>query len=402
MEEKKGGKMHTLFRWLVPGFLFQSVVIGGGYGTGNEIAQYFGVHGMVGGFIGIIVTMISWAIVAAVTFEVCRVFKVYDYNSMSHVTLGKGAFLYEISYIFLMLIVLGVINGAAMSMFNELTGLTGWIGVAILSVGIIFLVIKGTETIEKVLSFWSYVLYAVYIIFMVITFVKFSDTISGLFAHGVSGTVTDTINGEEFSVGGTSLGSCIVDGLRYSFYNLGIIPAILYSVRDCNERKEAVGRGLIAGALATIPAMLLLLALGCDLTGATYNALNNGTAVSIIFQHLDMRWLYILFEIVLFGTLIETGSGFIKAVDDRIEVSYTKMNKEVPSWVRPVVAIGLTLFGVAISTFGLTALISKGYGTVCWLLLIVYVIPMLTVGIYKVHKATSGSGGGEEKDKLTE
>ena len=30
-------------RYLVPGFIFQSVVIGGGYGTGAEIAQYFGV-----------------------------------------------------------------------------------------------------------------------------------------------------------------------------------------------------------------------------------------------------------------------------------------------------------------------------------------------------------------------
>ena len=43
--------------------------------------------------------------------------------------------------------------------------------------------------------------------------------------------------------------------------------------------------------------------------------------------------------------------------------------------------------GVAVSTFGLTGLIAKGYGTICWGFLIVYVIPMLTLGIYKISKA---------------
>ena len=44
-------------RYLVPGFIFQSVVIGGGYGTGAEIAQYFGVKGLVGGLLGMVVTL---------------------------------------------------------------------------------------------------------------------------------------------------------------------------------------------------------------------------------------------------------------------------------------------------------------------------------------------------------
>ena len=42
--------------------------------------------------------------------------------------------------------------------------------------------------------------------------------------------------------------------------------------------------------------------------------------------------------------------------------------------------------GVAVSTFGLTGLIAKGYGTICWGFLFVYV-PMLTIGIYKIAKS---------------
>ena len=387
MEKKKFG----LFRYLVPGFLFQSVVIGGGYGTGNEIAQYFGVHGIGSGIVGMIVTTLVWAVVAAATFEFCRVFKTYDYNTMSQKLLGPVGYLYEVCYIILMLIVLGVINATASSMISDLTGWSGWIGIIILSVGIIYLILRGTETIEKVLSFWSYVLYAVYAVFMVICFVRFGPMIKEAFGAGGGEYTKEFVNasGETITstVGGLSLGSAIVDGFKYSFYNLGIVPAILYTVRECETRKQAVVCGLLAGIIGVVPAFLLLLAMGGALPEAVFNANNNSTAVSAIFNKLDMRWLYVIFEIVLFGTLIETGSGFIKAVDDRIEISAAKSGDSTPSWVRPVIAIGLTLLGVAVSTFGLTGLIAKGYGTICWGFLIVYVIPMLTVGIYKIAKA---------------
>ena len=387
MEKKKFG----LFRYLVPGFLFQSVVIGGGYGTGNEIAQYFGIHGMGAGIVGMIVTTLVWAVVAAATFEFCRVFKTYDYNTMSQKLLGPVGYLYEVCYIILMLIVLGVINATASSMISDLTGWTGWIGVIILSLGIIYLILRGTETIEKVLSFWSYVLYAVYAVFMITGFVRFGPMISEAFGAGRGEYTKEFINasGETIvsTIGGLSLGSAIVDGFKYSFYNLGIVPAILYTVRECETRKQAILCGLLAGIIGVVPAFLLLLAMGGALPEAVFNANNNGTAVSAIFAKLDMRWLYVIFEIVLFGTLIETGSGFIKAVDDRIEISAAKSGESTPPWVRPVVAVGLTLLGVAVSTFGLTGLIAKGYGTICWGFLIVYVIPMLTLGIYKIVKA---------------
>ena len=100
-----------------------------------------------------------------------------------------------------------------------------------------------------------------------------------------------------------------------------------------------------------------------------------------------MRWLYIAFEIVLFGTLIETGTGFIKAVDDRIELTYQKGGKECPSWMRPLIAVVFVAVGIGVSTFGLTGLIAKGYGTICWGFLFVYVLPMVTLGIYKISKA---------------
>lgn len=352
-------------RWLVPGFLFQSAVIGGGYGTGAEIRQYFYTNGFVGGLLGMIITTISWSLLCAVTFEFTRVFRTYDYRSMMGKLIGKASFLYEICYLVTMLIVLGVINATAGSMVNGLTGLSPWFGVALLSAGMIFLVFRGTETIEKVLSFWSYVLYAVYILFVIICIAKFGSTISSEFAKNEVGS------------------GWFAGGAQYSFYNLGIVPALLYTVRDCESRKQTLIEGAIAGVIAIAPAAILLVVLAG--VPATLTA---EVPVMAIFDELHMTWLYVIFEIVLLGTLIETGTAFIKAMDDRIENTILERTGSVPAWIRPTVAAGLVVVGIIVSTFGLVPLIAKGYGAVNWGFLFIYVIPMLTIGIWKITKAS--------------
>lgn len=388
MEKKKFG----LYQYLVPGFLFQSIIIGGGYGTGNEIAQYFGVHGLSMGVFGMIVTTVIWSVIAALTFEFCRVFKTYDYNSMIHKLLGRIGILYEVCYIILMFICLGVANATAGQLISDVTGLNKWVGVALLSFGIVLLVISKTGTFEKVLSFWSYVLYAVYTIFMITCIIKFGPMISEAFKAGgseLSESFTDSATGTAvtYSVGGSGLSGTIVDGLRYSFYNLGLIAAILYSVRNCTSRKHTTLCGLLIGVIGIVPAYLLLISMSGSLPEAVYNSTHAGTAISAIFSKLNMPWLFIMFEIVFFGTLIETGSATIKAVTDRIDNTMSAMGKKESQARSLVIAVILTLIGVGISAFGLTGLISKGYGTICWGFLFVYVIPMLTIGIYKIAKA---------------
>jgi uncharacterized membrane protein YkvI len=39
-----------------------------------------------------------------------------------------------------------------------------------------------------------------------------------------------------------------------------------------------------------------------------------------------------------------------------------------------------------ISNFGLIGLIAKGYGTITWGFFVIYVIPVLTLGTYKIYK----------------
>ena len=64
--------------WL-PGFLLQSVIIGGGYATGRELVEFFLVAGPLGGLLGMLVATIAFSVITALCFELARQTKSYNY-----------------------------------------------------------------------------------------------------------------------------------------------------------------------------------------------------------------------------------------------------------------------------------------------------------------------------------
>ena len=354
-----------LLRYLVPGFVFQSIVIGGGYGTGAEITAFFASKGMLGGLLAMAVTTVTWSVLCALTFEFVRIFRCYEYHSMMRQLLGRYGILYELCYLLMLLLVLGVVNATAGTMVQDLLGLPPWFGGAVLSAAIFFLAAEGTQTIEKVFSLWSWVLYAVFSLFLLEVLLHFG------------GDVWGELTKFEIQRGWA------LSGLRYAFYNLGVIPALLYTVREVRTRREAVLCGALAGVLGILPALLLLLAMGCDLAGAAAAEV----PVSVVFGTLDMSWLHLLFQIVLLGTLAETGAGYIKALSDRVEAAVKRKRGACPRPLLLLVAGGGVLLGLEGSSFGLTELISQGYGSICWGFFAFYALPMLTIGVRQIKQS---------------
>lgn len=352
--------------YLTPGLVFQSVLVGGGYGTGAEIARYFGSHGLLGGLLGLGVTAAAWALLCAVTFEFARVFRTYDYGSMMRRLLGRAGVLYDLCFYAMLLLVLGVVNATAAACVRALTGLPSWVGAALLSAGVVLLVLGGTEAIERALSLWACLLYAVFLLFLAAVFLRFGDDIAFELRLG------------EIRPGWLS------GGLKYAAYNLLCVSMILYTLRDLRNRREAVTCGILAGVLGAAPALPLLLAMGCDLPAA----LASETPVTAIFQRLNMPWLHALFEIVLLGTLVETAAGFIKALEDRVEGALFRGRSF--QLARPLITGAVTALGVCVSTFGLTELIDKGYGAICYGALCLFALPMLTVGVRMLRRAEGG------------
>jgi hypothetical protein len=79
----------TFQRYLLPGFVFMAVVIGGGYATGREVVQFFFPMGAWGGFKGQAVSALVWSVVCAISFELARVTKAYDYRTFTAALLGR-------------------------------------------------------------------------------------------------------------------------------------------------------------------------------------------------------------------------------------------------------------------------------------------------------------------------
>ena len=198
-------------KYLLPGFIFQSVTIGGGYGTGRELVEYFLNFGPLGGLLGmILITTVMWSLILALTFEFSRTFHAYDYRTFFKKLLGPFWFVFEIIYFFLLFIVLAVIGSAAGILLETNFGIPYLGGVVIMLAAVGFLTFKGSGLIENFLSIWSLILYAVYIAFVMVAVIKFGPEIKSNFAAG------------------TVLPGWALGGFKYALYNLGIIAAVLF------------------------------------------------------------------------------------------------------------------------------------------------------------------------------
>ncbi len=87
-------------RYLLPGFVFQSIIIAGGYGTGRELVEFFLRYGPLGGLLGmLLIATVVMSVTAAASFEFARVFQTFDYRAFFVQLLGRAWFLYEVFFL---------------------------------------------------------------------------------------------------------------------------------------------------------------------------------------------------------------------------------------------------------------------------------------------------------------
>ncbi|MBN1272278.1 MAG: hypothetical protein JXB26_08410 [Candidatus Aminicenantes bacterium] len=352
-------------KYLLPGFVFQSVVIAGGYGTGREIVEFFLQYGPLGGLLGmLLLSTLIWSLLLAVTFEFSRIFQAYDYRTFFMKLLGPFWPAFEIIYILFLLLVLAVIGSAAGVLLKDNFGMPYFLGVIFMLIAVGFLTFRGSGLIEKFLSGWSIILYIVYGSFLVVSILKFGPAIRRNFI-------------EEPILSGWALG-----GFKYALYNMGVIPAVFFCLRHIKKRKEAVTAGLLGGLIGILPGLFFYIAIA----GFYRPALEQEVPSVFLLQKIGFPFLLIIFQIVLFGTLIETGTGIIHSVNERLQAALKAHGKSLKNWQRPIVASVLLLAGLGLSMFGLIDLIAKGYGTISWGFFAVYFIPIITIGIIKIKK----------------
>ena len=357
-------------RYLLPGLLFQSVVIAGGYGTGRELVEFFLTQGPMGGLLALFGSMVVFSAVSMATYELARIWGAFDYRHFFKELLGGGWWLFEACYIMLMLLVLAVVASASGEIMSDTFGLNYWVGVIAVMAAVGGLVLGGNETIERFFSVWSFVLYGLYLIFFIWCF------------RDLGGAISANIRAEPVGDGWAWA------GVRYAGYNLAVIPPVLAALRLHETRKETLIAGALTGPIAMIPGLLFFL----PMIGLYPEILDAAVPSTVLLERLGSRGFQIAFQLVLFGTLIETGAGLIHAFNERIAGLQADREGEMPSWVRPAVAVGLLGLGTFVSSFGLIGLIARGYGTMTIGFIVIYVIPVLTLGVWKILQAPATAG----------
>ncbi len=352
-------------RYILPGLVFQSIIIGGGYGTGREIVEFFLSKGPVAGLLGILIAMSIWSIIMAIGFEFARQEKLYDYRRFVKALLGRGWILFEVLYIASVILTAAVVGSASGELLFEMFALPKLTGTLIMVVIVGYLVFKGSSLIEKALSIWSLTLYLAYLILIIVAFSRFGESI----LQHIGEYNSDA--------------SWLKGGFQYAAYNLAALPAILFVCRHFERRKEAVIAGLLAGPLAMIPAIFVFIAMLSQYP----EILSEAIPANYLIGQFDWPVFQLLFQIILFGTFIETGTGMIHGFNERIAGVYKERGTSMPAYLRLVIGLVILVLAVFIADlFGLIQLISNGYGYITWAFWIVFLIPLLVIGSWKIYK----------------
>jgi uncharacterized membrane protein YkvI len=351
--------------YIIPGAVFQSVMVGGGYGTGREIVEYFTRLGAWGGLLAFAVAFTVFAVVLALTFELSRLSRTYDYRSFFRVLLGRGWVLYEILVVLMFLLILAVLASAAGNILRDELRVPYFAGIAIMLLAIGLLNFYGRELIARVLTFWSVVLYAMIITFFVFVFVKAGDQLLG-------------------NLGSTAAADgWAASGFKYGVYNIAILPLLLYIARDFQSRSEAFGSGFVAAAIALVPGLLFHFAFFAGYP----QILEQPVPVYWLMQELGLSFLVLAYSLMLFGTFIETGAGLLQGINERVDVFLQEAGrKALPRLGHAGIAVVAVVVSALLSLAGITTLIAKGYGTMAWAFFAVYIIPLVTLGAYRVFR----------------
>ena len=367
-------------RLLLPGLAFKAVVIGGGYATGRELAEFFLVAGPRGGLLAIAFATILFSLLCALTFVIARRLQTFDYRSFFKRLLGPGWPLFELTYILFVVLILAVYGAAAGAIGAAVFGAPLWVGTVALMAGIAAVVAFGNKAVERLFRDVSYLLYGVYALFIVAALVSFGDRVPGAFEANPQTT------------------GWALSGLTYVGYNIIGAVVILPVLRHLTSDRDAIVSGVISGPLAMIPALLFFIPMV-----AFYPEVQSATLPSdYLLQRIGIPAFHLLFQAMIFSALLESGTSAVHAINERVDHAW-KARRGTTLSHRARLAIALVLLVGCMflaSRFGLVALIANGYRALAYILLAIYVLPLISIGVVLLRRTPDP--GPRPEEELTE
>jgi uncharacterized membrane protein YkvI len=354
-------------RFLLPGFAFKAVVIGGGYATGRELAEFFVSVGPWGGLLAMALSTVLFSLICIVTFLFARMTHTADYRSFFKNLVGPFWVAFEAAYVFSFMLILAVYGAAAGAIGHSMFGWPPLAGVLCLIAGIVAFTTFGNRSVEWLFKYASYFLYAVYALFVFFALTRFGD-------RAIQG----------FSVPSVSDG-WILAGITYTNYNVFAAVMILPVLRHLGSTRDAVIAGLLAGPLTMIAALLFFL---CMM--AWYPAIGDEVLpADFMLRQLGLPLLHAAFQLMIFMALLQSGVSCVHAINERVAgyLAERRQREFSPAARFTTTTVLLVIAIFAAQQFGLVGLIAKGYRLLAWMILATFVLPILTIGLWRLARA---------------
>jgi uncharacterized membrane protein YkvI len=350
-------------RIVLPGLAFKAVVIGGGYATGRELAEYFLPAGPWGGLSAMLLATIIWSGICIATFEFARRTSAEDYRSFFRSLLGRAWPAFEVTYILFVVLILAVFGAAAGAIVHAVLGIPAILGTIVLMVAITAVATFGNESVERLFKYVSILLYAVYAIFLALALTRFGDRIAAAFVTPYAG--------QPWAAG----------GVTYACYNIVGAVVILPVTRHLTSRHDSVVAGLVAGPLAMLPAVLFFLCMSPFMPGIGREELPS----DFLLVRIGSPVFHVIFQVMIFAALLESGTGAVHAINERIAATWRRRGADFAGRARLLCSLLLLAVCMLLAErIGLVALIADGYRLLAYALIAVYVLPLLTIGLARL------------------
>lgn len=365
-------------RFLLPGFAFKAVVIGGGYATGRELANFFLPSGPRGGVLGMLLAAAVWSLVCVLTFVFAARTGSRDYRAFFGALLGPFWGVFELAYFLALMVTLAVFAAASGAIGTALFGWPPMAGAVALMVSIAGVVMFGNRSVEALFKYVSIFLYAVYACFLVLSLRAFGGGVAHAFA--ADGPAKGWVGG----------------GLTYAGYNAIGAVVVLPMLRHIRSDRDAMVAGLLAGPLAMAPAILFFIAMA-----AFYPAIGSASLPSdFLLTRLNLPAFRYVFQAMMFAALLESGAGGLHAINERVADAWkTRRGAPLPPWGRLALSAAILVLSVVVAVkIGLIQLIARGYALLAIVFLLVFLAPLLTLGVWRIvrpGRSAAASAGPE-------
>jgi len=359
-------------RWyyiLAIAFSYAVAIFGGAFASGREIVQFIGRFGAAGVW-GAIVAGALFAYFGMVALITTRRWQTFDYKSyvsklyrefLPEKAASKGYWLFEVTYLLMCMLGLGVITAALAEMFVAEMGIPYGLAITMVAGAILLVVTFGADIIRAFNFTITWALLLATIIVMAVAF------------GPVSGDSWRTIT----SGAGPGGAGWLLNAVLFVSYNLIGVIMITSLAEPLKDRTGALLAGLIGGI-----GIGVLVLIEYVLVMAYYpEIVDEALPLWFVCSETGSSLVRFAYDFILTGAILTTGIALTYPPVKRFKgLLIARLGAEKEALSRFLLTLMLILIGLGLSSFGLIDLVGKGLWMMGWAFIVVFLVPLLIFG----------------------